>query len=142
MPNSEVNILVVDDDDVDVMALQRAFKQRNIANPIHVARDGIEALEMIRGKNGRTALPNPRMVLLDLNMPRMNGIEFLKEIRNDPALKNTVVFVLTTSGADQDIGAAFENHVAGYLLKSDTSSSIPNIVEMLESYWNVAEFPR
>ncbi|RUP22418.1 response regulator, partial [Methylobacterium sp.] len=78
---STVNILLVDDDEVDVQGLKRAFKKSKIGNPITVARDGIEALEILRGQNGRERLPKPHLVLLDLNMPRMNGIEFLEAVR-------------------------------------------------------------
>lgn len=124
------------------MVLQRAFKRRDIKNPIHVASDGIEALEMIRGDNGQSPIPKPIMVLLDLNMPRMNGIEFLEEIRSDPALKNTVVFVLSTSASDQDVCAAYDKQVAGYLLKTGPADDAERTVEMLENYWNIVEFPR
>ncbi len=77
MQPKSVNILLVDDDDVDVMRVKRSFKELKIANPLHVPNDGVEALEMLRGANGRAAIPEPHLVLLDLNMPRMNGAEFL-----------------------------------------------------------------
>ena len=89
-----LNILLVEDDQVDVMNVKRAFDKNRIGNPLYVAEDGIRALEILRS----TEMPRDRrIVLLDLNMPRMNGIEFLKALREDPALHMTPVVVLTTS---------------------------------------------
>lgn len=136
-----VSILLVDDDDIDVMGVKRAFKQLKLANPLHVAGDGIEALEMLRGENGHTAIPKPHLVLLDLNMPRMNGIEFLDVIRDDPDLEKTVVFVLTTSNADADRVKAYQSHVAGYIVKENTESSFLGALEMINKYWQIVEFP-
>jgi CheY-like chemotaxis protein len=76
----------------------RAFKKAKIANPVSLAHDGIDALEMLRGTNGRERFPRPFLILLDLNMPRMNGIEFLKELRQDDELRKSIVFVMTTFG--------------------------------------------
>jgi CheY-like chemotaxis protein len=95
-----VNLLLVEDDEVDIQGLKRAFTKSRIGNPITVARDGIEALEILRGQNGREKLAKPHLILLDLNMPRMNGIEFPEAIRNDNELKTTVVFMITTSKAE------------------------------------------
>jgi CheY-like chemotaxis protein len=90
-------VLLVDDDDVDVVAITRAFKALRIANPMVTARDGLEALDILRGSNGRDALRAPYLVLLDLHMPRMGGVKFLTELRDDPGLCQTLVFVMTTS---------------------------------------------
>lgn len=94
---STVNLLLVEDDEVDVQGLKRAFAKSRIGNPITVARDGIEALEILRGENGQAKLAKPHLILLDLNMPRMNGLEFLEAIRADEDLKTSVVFMITTS---------------------------------------------
>src|ERR1041384_3247023 len=103
MSEGTVNILLVDDDDIDIMTLQRAFKRNNISNPLSVAHNGIEALDKLRGTNGAEKItPPPRIILLDINMPQMNGLEFLREMRSDPALKHISVFVLTTSNDDKD----------------------------------------
>lgn len=139
MTSKAVHILLVEDDDVDVQAVHRAFRKLKIANPVHVARDGLEALEVLRGTKG--AMPSPHLVLLDLNMPRMNGIEFLEEIRNDEALRETIVFVLTTSQADEDRVEAYRLNVAGYIIKSDPATSLLSAVDMLDHYWKVVEFP-
>lgn len=141
MQPKSVNILLVDDDDVDVMRVKRTFKELRIANPLHVANDGVEALEMLRGANGCSAIPEPHLVLLDLNMPRMNGIEFLKQVRDDPELDKTIIFVLTTSNADEDRTKAYKKHVAGYIVKAETGESLMTALGMVNSYWRVIEFP-
>jgi CheY-like chemotaxis protein len=136
-----VNILLVEDDKVDVMALRRAFLELKIANPIKVARDGIEALEVLRGTNGTPPLSRPHLVLLDLDLPRMNGIEFLKELRNDEKLSSTIVFVLTTSKQEEDRIQAYNLNVAGYMVKSLMADSFMQAVTMLKHYWRVVVFP-
>lgn len=137
-----VNLLLVEDDEVDVQGLKRAFSKSRIANPISVARDGIEALEILRGENGHEKLPKPHLILLDLNMPRMNGIEFLEEIRSDEDLKHSVVFMITTSKADEDKTRAYGHNVAGYIVKQDPANTFMEAVSLLEHYWRVVEFPK
>jgi CheY-like chemotaxis protein len=137
-----VNLLLVEDDEVDVQGLKRAFAKSRIANPITVARDGIEALEMLRGENGHEKLPKPHLILLDLNMPRMNGIEFLEAIRADEELKGSVVFMITTSKADEDKACAYGHNVAGYIVKQDPANTFMEAVSLLEHYWRIVEFPR
>lgn len=141
MTKREVSILVVDDDEVDIKALDRAFKKLKIANPVTVVNDGIEALECLRGDNGRTRLSRPYMILLDLNMPRMNGIEFLDEIRHDPDLCDSTVFILTTSNDEEDKFKSFHHNVAGYIVKSDPATGFMKAVEMIDLYWRVVELP-
>jgi len=136
-----VNLLLVEDDEVDIQGLKRAFAKGRIANPITVARDGIEALEILRGENGRTKLAKPYLVLLDLNMPRMNGIEFLEAVRNDDELRSTLVFMVTTSKADEDKQRAYGHHVAGYIVKQDPANTFMQAVSLLEHYWKIVEFP-
>jgi CheY-like chemotaxis protein len=136
-----VNLLLVDDDEVDVQGLKRAFTKSRIGNPITVARDGIEALEILRGQNGKSKLPKPHLIMLDLNMPRMNGFEFLDEIRADNDLKNTVVFMITTSKAEEDKARAYGKHVAGYIIKQDPANTFMQAVSLLEHYWKIVEFP-
>jgi CheY-like chemotaxis protein len=136
-----VNILMVEDNEVDIEGVQRAFQRHKIRNPIMVARDGLEALEMLRG-NGRAApVARPYMVILDLNLPRMDGIEFLHELRRDPALQDSIVFVLTTSQDDDDKLASYGLNVAGYMVKSRIGEGFLGLCEMLDCYWRVVEFP-
>ena len=138
MNDKQLNILVVDDDDVDVMNVQRAFKKGNIPNPLFVAGDGLQGLEVLRGN----AFPKTnRLVLLDLNMPRMNGIEFLRELRADPELKATTVVVLTTSNDTRDKVEAYNLNVAGYLTKPVTFGNFVDLMVTLNKYWMLVELP-
>lgn len=140
-PGEPVKLLLVEDDDVDVMGVKRAFKTLKIANPLFIAHDGIEALEYLRGENGREKVTSPYIILLDLNMPRMNGIEFLNEIRNDPDLRQSIVFVLTTSARDEDKVKAYDHNIAGYMLKSDPTKSFQEAMQLLDYYWTIVELP-
>ena len=136
-----VTILLVEDDEVDVMAVRRALRDLKIANPLTRACDGIQALDILRGANGQSKLQPPFIILLDLNMPRMGGIEFLENLRADPELHRSVVFVMTTSAAEDDRARAYSKNVAGYVLKHDPGRSFIEAVSMLEHYWRVIEFP-
>jgi CheY-like chemotaxis protein len=135
-----VQLLHVEDDTLCLMGLNRAFKAANIANPVSFAHDGIEALEVLRGTHGRTRLPRPFLILLDLNMPRMDGIEFLKELRSDEDLKKSIVFIMTTSDADEDKVKAYNLGVAGYILKSNPANAFLEATALLDTYWRVVEF--
>ncbi|HTZ70986.1 MAG TPA: response regulator [Acetobacteraceae bacterium] len=139
-PNT-VTILLVDDDKVDAMAVKRALTELKIANPVIEARNGIEALERLRGENGFGRIPTPSLVLLDLNMPRMGGLEFLEELRRDPQLRRTLIFVMTTSSAEEDRIRAYDYNVAGYVLKNRLGPSFLESITMLQHYWRVIEFP-
>ncbi|NND61262.1 MAG: response regulator [Gammaproteobacteria bacterium] len=140
MNTDTVNILLVEDDDVDAEAIERAFEKAKIANPVFRARDGLEALEMLRAK-GADEIARPYIVLLDLKMPRMNGLAFLDEIRLDEDLRDSVVFVLTTSAAEKDVSAAYEKYVAGYIVKSQVGSSFKDLIGLLDYYWRVVALP-
>ena len=133
-----LNILLVEDDEVDVMNVQRAFKKNNIANPLTVAGNGLEALNKLR--NGEVPRDR-RIILLDLNMPKMNGIEFLRELRADPVLSVTPVVVLTTSNDDRDKIEAYHLNVAGYLLKPVTFTNFCEVMATLNKYWALVEMP-
>jgi CheY-like chemotaxis protein len=133
-----LNILLVEDDDVDVMNVRRAFQRAHVSNPLHVAGNGIEALEMLRGN----VMPSDRrLVLLDLNMPRMNGIEFLRAIRADTELRSLPVVVLTTSNDERDKVDAYNLNVAGYLLKPVTFTDFVDLMAALNKYWMLVEMP-
>ncbi|WP_434387378.1 response regulator [Melittangium boletus] len=138
LPPKRLNILLVEDDSVDVMHVQRAFKKSNIQSVLHLAQDGQQALEMLR--DGQVPATN-RLILLDLNMPRMNGLEFLSAIRSDPALSSTPVVVLTTSNDDRDRVQSYAHHVAGYLLKPVTSPAFVELMAALNAYWTRVELP-
>jgi CheY-like chemotaxis protein len=133
-----LNILLVDDDEIDVMNVRRAFEKGRITNPLFVAGDGEEALRLLRGRE----FPRERrLVLLDLNMPRMSGIEFLREIRADPELRSLPVVVLTTSDAERDKVDAYDLNVAGYLIKPVTVGTFVEVMATLNKYWMLVEFP-
>ena len=138
MNASPINVLLVEDDEVDVMTVKRCFEQAHISNPLYVAGDGLEALEKLHSgeiPNGR------RLVLLDLNMPRMNGIEFLRELRADPKLRATPVVVLTTSAAEQDKLDAYDLNIAGYLVKPVKFATFSELIVTLNKYWSLVELP-
>jgi CheY-like chemotaxis protein len=138
MSEKTLNILLVEDDQVDVMNVRRAFEKNRIANPLYVASDGLEALQMLRSG----AVPDERrLVLLDLNMPRMTGLEFLRELRADPHLHATVVIVLTTSSDERDKIEAYNLSVASYLLKPVTFINFVETMAALNKYWALVELP-
>lgn len=137
-----INILLVEDDEVDVMNVRRAFKKGHITNPLYVAGNGIEALAMLRGDEQLPQIPSERrLILLDLNMPKMNGIEFLAELRTDSQLKHTPVVVLTTSSEDRDRVSAYDFNVAGYLLKPITFTTFVEVMTTLNQYWALCQMP-
>ena len=113
-----IRVLLVEDDEVEVMSVRRAFRMTGVAHELIVARDGVEALRILRGEGGYGRLERPYVILLDVNMPRMNGLEFLREVRRDPELSAADVVVLTTSTAEADRRAACDARVAGYVVKS------------------------
>ena len=137
MNDKVLNVVLVEDDEVDVMNVRRAFKKNNITNPLFVAANGLEALALMR--DPATPTKN-RIVLLDLNMPKMNGIEFLRALRADPQMSHTPVVVLTTSNEDKDRVEAFQFNVAGYLLKPVTFTSFVEVMAALNKYWTLVEF--
>jgi CheY-like chemotaxis protein len=136
-----VQLLHVEDDDLCLLMMRRAFKAAALENPIDFAHDGIDALEMLRGTNGRTRLPRPFVILLDLKMPRMGGIEFLQELRRDEELKKSVVFILTTSGTEEDKVRSYDLGVAGYILKTNPANAFIQTTTLLDTYWRVVELP-
>lgn len=138
-----INILLVEDDEVDIMNVKRAFKRNNISNPLYIASNGLEALALLRGESDEMP-PVPstrRLILLDLNMPKMGGLEFLQELRTDPVLRNIPVVVLTTSNEDRDRIEAYNLNVAGYILKPVTFSNFAEVMATLNKYWALCELP-
>lgn len=130
-------ILLVEDDDIDALSVIRAFSRLKIANPIVRAKDGIEALEILKNQE----IEHPYLILLDLNMPRMGGLELLNTLRNDPSLETSVVFVLTTSKDDEDKLAAYKQHIAGYIVKEKLDDGFEDLVKLLDHYWRLVELP-
>ena len=143
MEDKTLNVLLVEDDEVDVMNVKRAFQKKNIKNPLYVASNGIEALKILRGEgDSYPVIPQQRrIILLDLNMPKMGGLEFLQELRADYNLKSIPVIILTTSDEDKDRIEAYSLYVALYLLKPVKSSQFTEAIATLNSYWTLCEIP-
>ena len=137
-----VNILLVEDDEVDIMNVQRAFKKNNINNPLFITRNGLEALDALKGNNPELVVPAPRIILLDINMPKMGGIEFLNQIRKNSELRATTVFVMTTSNEESDKIAAHDLNVAGYILKPLSFEGFTSAGAILNHYWHLCEMPQ
>ncbi|MCF3639596.1 response regulator [Rhizobium sp. TRM95111] len=137
MTDGLIDVLIVEDNEIDTEAVRRAFRRADFANPTHSACDGEEALDMLRGSHGRPKLPQPCLILLDINMPRMDGITLLEELRDDAEFKKSIVFMLTTSGYETDRKSAYEKNVAGYFLKENLGA----LVETLKPYCRGNEFP-
>ncbi len=141
IPTRPVKFLIVDDDQVSVLAIKRALKKLKIINPVQVARDGREALDILQAELDETQVLPPYLVTLDLNMPRMTGLEFLDEVRNDPALHRLVIFVLSSSDAPADVANAYDNNIAGYIVKDNLGDSFVRALDMIDCFSKVVEFP-
>lgn len=137
MTSEDLEILIVDDDMVDAMAIQRAFRKRQIINPIVHKRDGVEGLAYLEQRKSN----KPIIVLLDIHMPKMNGFEFLMALRGHEKLRDTIVFMLTTSMSDDDINKAYKSNVAGYLAKDQVGKDFEKLITMLNGYWRVVHVP-
>ena len=130
-------ILLVEDDHVDAMIVERALEEINILNRLNIARDGEEALAFLRDPESE----KPCIILLDLNMPRMGGIEFLRVAKQDEMLKSIPVVVLTTSDENQDKIDSFRLGVAGYMVKPVDYWQVLEIVRAIDLYWTLSELP-
>lgn len=131
------SILLIEDDDIDAKGVERALRKLKISNPLLRAKDGIEGLEMLANKT----LEKPFIVILDLNLPRMSGLEFLERLRKNQLWDDTVVFILTTSKDDQDKYAAYKQQVAGYVVKEKLDQGFDDLIALLDHYWRIVELP-
>jgi len=138
--HSPLNIILVEDDDGDAKAIRRAFEKARIANPVRRCVDGVEALDFLRGKH--EAPPSNYVMLVDVNMPRMSGLELVREVRRDPDLRKAIIFMLTTSRDDRDLDAAYRENVAGYVLKQNAGRDFIDLITTLDHYWRVVELPQ
>ena len=130
-------ILLVEDDSVDVMTVKRALKDLEVTGELIPTGDGEEALAYLRDEGNA----KPRVILLDLNMPRMNGTEFLKIVKADESLKKIPVIVLTTSNSEQDVAMSFELGAAGYMVKSVDYKKFMEIIKTIDLYWTLSKLP-
>lgn len=141
---NNVPILLVDDDQVDIMTVQRAFKRNNILDPLFVVGNGQEALDFLMHRGQYSVsdkFPRPGIILLDLNMPVMNGIEFLKVAKLDEGLRKIPVIVLTTSKEENDRVESFNLGVAGYIIKPVEFDKFVEAIRVLNLYWTLSELP-
>jgi len=139
-----IPLLLVEDDEVDVMTVLRAFRKNNITNPVHTVGNGEEALSYLRGQppyHDAEKHPRPGLILLDINMPIMNGVEFLKVMKSDPDLRTIPVIVLTTSREEQDRFNSFNLGVAGYIIKPVDFEKFVEAVGIINAYWTLTELP-
>lgn len=142
MSEKMISILHIEDDQVDKMVIDRVIKRLNITNFLVHAPNGEDALDLLRGLNGKSKPdPMPNVILLDINMPKMNGLEFLKELRSDDTIKSISVFVLTTSNDDADRKEAYEYNIAGYILKPVDITEFESTFQTLANFWKICEWP-
>lgn len=131
-----VSILLIEDSETDVEIAEWTFKKANITNPLYIAGDGVQALEMLSAED-ENKIAQPCVLLIDINMPRMDGFAFLEAIRDNQALNKNIAFMLTTSSWERDIERAYSMNVAGYILKDD----IKRLSEFLGGYLKINHFP-
>ena len=135
MNPTPVTILHVEDDEFYQITLARALEKQKVINKIVVANDGQEALDILRGENGRDKIESPCIVLLDLSMPKMDGLEFLDIVRNDEVLKNTYIIVLSSSKEDEQITEAYRHCIAGYVPKDQVGTNFSNITKLIDALY-------
>lgn len=138
---NKLSVLLVEDDDVQAEAVERSIGKSTLETQLVWAEDGLEALEILRKQHPTKRIERPYIILLDLNMPRMNGFEFLERIRNDLLLKDSVVFVLTTSDADTDRTRAYHENIAGYMVKQQVGPMFAKLVNLLRAYGESVTLP-
>ena len=136
MQNSKP-ILLIEDDNVDVMTVKRAIRDLKVTNQLVSMGDGEEAIEYLRTEG----ITKPCIILLDLNMPKMDGVEFLKIVKADEALKKIPVVILTTSNSDRDVIESFERGAAGYMVKSVDYEKFVDTIREIDQYWTLSKLP-
>ena len=140
MNRKTLNVLMVEDDEIHAEGVRRAFRKAESPHALHRVVDGVEALAVLRGETPEPQ-SRPDLVLLDLSLPRMSGLEFLEELRQDERLRRTVVFVFTTSQAPSDMTAAYDKQVAGYLVKGRPGTRFSDVTDLVDWYSRTVDFP-
>jgi CheY-like chemotaxis protein len=140
-PDRTLTILLVEDDDVAAESVVRSLNKIGCPFPVVWAEDGDVALDALRGGDALGPVPRPRVILLDLNMPRVDGFEFLRQLRADPVLCDDVVFVLTTSDADTDRTRAYHENIAGYMVKAAVGPQFSKLAQLLAGYQAAVRLP-
>ncbi len=135
--NQKQTILLVEDDEIDIKSVKRAFNEIHVTNPLEITHNGEEALRYLKdGKKKR-----PGLILLDLRMPRMDGIEFLKVIKKEDALRIIPVVVLTTSKEDEDKAEGYNLGISGYMMKPVNYIDFVEVIKTIKMYWTLSESP-
>lgn len=130
-----VEILLVEDSEPDILLTEEAFAEARVANRLHVARDGEEALQFLRRQGKHAQAPRPDVILMDINMPRKNGLEVLEEIKGDPELRPIPVLILTTSQAEDDVRRSYSGHASGYVVKPVGFENFLQAIRAFEDFW-------
>jgi two-component system response regulator len=130
-----IEILLVEDSPADILLTREAFEQNKIVNQIHVAEDGIRAMDFLYKRGEYASAPRPDLILLDLNLPRKNGREVLAEIKSDPELKKIPIVVLTTSSAEEDILKAYDLNANCYVIKPVGFDNFMKAIQSIRHFW-------
>ena len=141
MKSRSLSILLVEDDEIDSEFFLRCLRLQGSTLEVTVAPDAIVALQMLRGGPGHPPFEGPYVILLDLHLPGMNGFEFLQELRSDPRLKASIVFVLSESASEQDLQKVYEYGIAGFLRKTVFVDNCAPLINLLETYRDMVEVP-
>jgi two-component system, chemotaxis family, response regulator Rcp1 len=140
---NELQILLVEDNEGDILLTLEAFKELKVSNKVEVVRDGAEAIEFLKKEGQYSHSEIPNLILLDINMPRINGIEVLEFIKNNERLKKIPVVMLTTSSSEADIAACYERAANCFITKPMDFIKFLEIVQSIESFWfNIAQLPK
>lgn len=137
-----IDILLVEDNATDVVLTREVFAEARVPNEVHVARDGVEALAFLRHEGAFAGAPTPDVILLDINMPRMSGLEFLATLKSDPQLRHIPVIMLTTSAAERDVARSYQLHANAYITKPVDFGAFGDMMRTFEAFWlSVARLP-
>jgi CheY-like chemotaxis protein len=140
---SVVDVLLVEDDPGDVVLIREAFEFNKVHNTLHVASDGVEALDFLYRRNAHAGAPRPDLVLLDLNLPRKDGREVLEEVKADPSLRTIPIVVLTTSEAEEDILRSYDLHANAYVTKPVDFDRFIEVVRLIDDFFvTVVKLPQ
>jgi CheY-like chemotaxis protein len=134
-PSDHIHVLLVEDDPGDVLMTQEAFEHHKIRNPLHVVSDGAEALRFLRRQEEHAAAPRPGLILLDLNLPKMNGREVLAEVKADADLRSIPVVVLTTSEAEEDVLRSYDLHANAYVTKPVDFGRFMDVIRQIDDFF-------
>ncbi|MGZ7096115.1 MAG: response regulator [Methanobacterium sp.] len=130
-----VNILLVEDNPADARLIEEVFKDTNVGNRIFVVKDGVEAMDFLNHQNKFSDAPRPEIILLDLNLPRKDGREVLKEVKENDELKSIPIVILTTSSAKEDVIKTYHNHANCYITKPVDFDQFMKVITAIEDFW-------